>query len=308
MDITLQVVPQYSEIIDGHEKSALSADHLKLNKYEGPDDQNFIDVASKIRHLAKKAPGILQQRVQWLLSGDIVIRRDNIEKSPAVIIESISRIRYAEIHQAIKSNRLPGTCAWLSRKPPYQEWLCSSYSSAFWLHGAPGSGKTKICSWLIDDMTEAEANLAYFYCSRDPQQPELSSCPHVLASLVRQLAWPHGDPFVLPPVKQQCRRVADIYGEDKTPIWNTALSLGILISLTSYYQNLVVVLDGLDELSRVECTKILSSLKCLFEKSACPVKLFIASRDSASVDRVIRTAQKLRISAEDNKADILQFV
>lgn len=44
-----QVVDQSSAVIDGYDNTGLPVDHLKLNKFYGPDDDNFQKVANVVK-------------------------------------------------------------------------------------------------------------------------------------------------------------------------------------------------------------------------------------------------------------------
>src|SRR6202023_1408526 len=72
-------------------------------------------------------------------------------------------------------NRAPGlhelhTGRWLTRSPAYRGWLNGS-NRFLWLHGIPGSGKTILASFVIEDVKDIcqqsavnRQGWAYYYC------------------------------------------------------------------------------------------------------------------------------------------------
>lgn len=60
------------------------------------------------------------------------------------ILEWLSTVPYEQHHQNICKDRLQMSGRWLLEKPEFASWRSSSVSSILWLHGIPGSGKTKL--------------------------------------------------------------------------------------------------------------------------------------------------------------------
>ena len=51
---------------------------------------------------------------------------------------------YAKYHKENRRQVLEGTGQWLLRDPVFRMWKDNSASSLLWLHGIPGSGKSKL--------------------------------------------------------------------------------------------------------------------------------------------------------------------
>ncbi|KAF8260289.1 hypothetical protein EI94DRAFT_916506 [Lactarius quietus] len=97
--------------------------------------------------------------------------------------------------------------AWLFKADVFEDWM--SNGSLLWVHGKPGSGKTILCSAIIQHITKirhaGKATLAYFYF--DFRDEEKQNVRNVLTSLLVQLSaysepccdiiyrlyWTHGD-------------------------------------------------------------------------------------------------------------------
>jgi len=51
---------------------------------------------------------------------------------------------YMQHHEQTKEGVLSGTGQWLLSDPLFEKWKKESASSILWLHGIPGSGKSKL--------------------------------------------------------------------------------------------------------------------------------------------------------------------
>ncbi|KAL3302228.1 Pfs domain-containing protein [Colletotrichum asianum] len=60
------------------------------------------------------------------------------------ILTWISKEPYEQHHTLNKSEVLEGTGRWLLEDEVFQSWKNSEASSILWLHGIPGSGKSKL--------------------------------------------------------------------------------------------------------------------------------------------------------------------
>ena len=56
-----QVVDEESACLDYH-KYGLDSDHLRLNKYSGPEDPSFVRVSQEIAQICQKAKDLLKGR------------------------------------------------------------------------------------------------------------------------------------------------------------------------------------------------------------------------------------------------------
>jgi hypothetical protein len=60
------------------------------------------------------------------------------------ILQWLSPEPYLQHHKQMKKDILPGTGAWFLADPIFEKWKYDSGSSILWLHGIPGSGKSKL--------------------------------------------------------------------------------------------------------------------------------------------------------------------
>ena len=87
----------------------------------------------------------------------------------------------------LQKQRDPGSCWWLLRKGIYHEWLTNANSTVLWVHGIPGSGKSFLASFIIDDIKKRfQTNtVIYFFCSG--RNESKSASISILRSVIYQL-------------------------------------------------------------------------------------------------------------------------
>ena len=233
---------------------------------------------------------------------------DGLERDTrARILKSISSIPYTIHHKNARKGRLEGSGKWLLAKPEYRSWRQSSSSSVLWLHGIPGCGKTKLTSLVIDELGKND-NLAYFYCMRNPAEPQRGKGEQILASLVRQLAGPSSDkPILLPVVAQYEDAIANV-SEFEDQAWTVDESRRVLLELMGEYPSATIVLDALDEVNQEDRQELLDILSGLLQESPNLLKIFISSRDNYEIALHFEGSPNVYIDADDNAGDIASFM
>ncbi|KAF8258090.1 hypothetical protein EI94DRAFT_1816112 [Lactarius quietus] len=91
-------------------------------------------------------------------------------------------------HNIAQKAQLKGSAVWLFQGNIIIEW--KSTGSLLWVYGKPGSGKSVICSSIVEDIMAicetGSAIMAYFYF--DFKDLDKQTCHHLLLSLVSQLS------------------------------------------------------------------------------------------------------------------------
>jgi len=92
-------------------------------------------------------------------------------------------------HGHLREERQITSGQWILNDPLYNQWRISANSS-LWIHGIPGSGKTFICSRIIDDNAEycnvLDSN-AFVYFYFDSTDSLLQQPSELLRSMILQL-------------------------------------------------------------------------------------------------------------------------
>ncbi|KAK7940733.1 uncharacterized protein PG986_013120 [Apiospora aurea] len=228
-------------------------------------------------------------------------------ESRVKILRAISTIPYATHHKVASQGRLPGSRQWLLNKEVYTSWRASSSSSVLWLHGIPGSGKTKLATLVVDDLKASE-HIAFFYCMRNPSEPFRTLCQPILASLVRQLASVDPSKPLLPPVVSQYQDALDDYIGFEDQSWTVDDCRRVLTELSNEYPAVTIVVDALDEVDGEDRQELMDALGELIQESTSLVKIFISSRDNADIALSLQGSPNVYIEADDNAIDIEAFI
>ncbi|RDW68744.1 uncharacterized protein DSM5745_08504 [Aspergillus mulundensis] len=193
---------------------------------------------------------------------------------------------YKKHHNKTRKDFLAGTGTWLLTHPLYKECKDSSASSLLWLHGIPGSGKSKLVSLDIKDFLLECKNgrsppPAYFYCSRNPAEPGRSNPDNILASIARQLARANGVGQLLAPVTTRCRE------EEKEGFPAGQLELHdcrrLILEILPFY-SAVIVIDALDECDLERRYELLEVLDDVLNESSTLIRMLVSSRDDQDLD------------------------
>lgn len=117
------------------------------------------------------------------------------------LLRWLSSTQYRAHHQTMARDLLPQSGAWLFDSIEYRTWEPSQASCILWLHGIPGSGKSKLVSVVVNhllkviahenadvDSPEREISLAYFYCEKNRAEADRSDPDNILRCILKQLA------------------------------------------------------------------------------------------------------------------------
>lgn len=223
------------------------------------------------------------------------------------ILRAISNIPHGTHHKMASKGRVEGTGAWFTKRTEFKEWRASSWSSVLWLHGIPGSGKTKLTSLVIDELVGHE-HVAYFYCMRNPVEPQRAQCDRILGSLVRQLASVGPNQPILGPVAKCYEDAIEGAGDFEDQAWTTDESVEVLLQLFDEYPAVTLVLDALDEVNQESRQELLDALGNLIRESTSLVRIFISSRSNYDIALSLTGAPNIYIGADDNAEDISSFM
>ncbi|KKO96727.1 hypothetical protein THAR02_11168 [Trichoderma harzianum] len=234
--------------------------------------------------------------------------QDGIEQQTRTqILKAISTIPYGVHHKTASKGRLEGSGRWLLNKSAFIGWRKRSNSSVLWLHGIPGSGKTKLASLVVDEVKGKEP-MAYFYCLRNPAEPHRAQCDKILASFVRQLASLTPSDPILPPVKKYYEDAIEGFVGFEDQIWTSNECVEVLIQLVDEYPAVTFVLDALDEVDQEDRQELLDALNRIIQESNSLVRVFISSRSNYDIAFYLKGTPNIYIEADDNAEDISTFM
>ncbi|KAI9772775.1 MAG: hypothetical protein M1839_002320 [Geoglossum umbratile] len=198
-------------------------------------------------------------------------------------------------HRVSRGKHEPNTANWIFDLREFQSWASNSGES-LWLHGIPGAGKTVLCSTIIDRMQErcqqdSSARVAYYYFDfADSKKQTLTS---FLKSIIYQLA------SVEEVVSES---VAELYSKhDGLQEPRPDELLEVLISELAHPQTTYLLIDALDECSRIERQNFLDG----FLKYSLPSNLnvLITSRKEPDIEEALRDSFSHNICIQSSMID-----
>ncbi|KAI7786820.1 hypothetical protein LA080_002290 [Diaporthe eres] len=290
----VMIVPKVDAILNyPHEQSSLLyGDHRSICKFSSVQDSNFVAVWQAVAACIAKLQKQQTRRPPSLLSqsNDDLSRYLNIWEPP---VDDFYRV---------KSDRLPGSCQWLSDNPSYQGWLGASTSKMYWLRGPPGCGKSYAAGCAIEGLeTQHKRCCYYFFVYGDRTRSLMES---FLLSMTWQMA------ALYPEIQRRILRICSrdpgvAKSGDHRTLLRKFWEQGILqsgIGEETYW-----VIDAFDECRHgQELAKFLLRAE---EKSRGMIKIFITTR-SAYADYHIPDSRVLGhdINTDDIQSDIARYL
>jgi nucleoside-triphosphatase THEP1 len=238
-----------------------------------------------------------------------------VNQKPDSLHNWISRIEYWKHHKIVFDDLHPGSGEWLLNKNEFESWESSTQTSVLWLHGIPGSGKSKLVSKVIDYLKpkyKSNGTFAYFYCTRNPAEDERSRPKEVIRSILRQVGFTGTDPKVLKPALASLRTAkeeeAKEHGSEVVEPLNPKECVDTLIKILQG-STTVIVIDAIDELKSEERHEFYKTLsRILNDVDQGVVRVFLSSRDDQDIVHQLSKHANVYISAADNQYDVEEFV
>ncbi|KAI9443873.1 hypothetical protein H4582DRAFT_1846239 [Lactarius indigo] len=204
-----------------------------------------------------------------------------------------------------------GTAEWFCKGNTFEEWKATG--SLLWIHGKPGSGKSILCSAIINDIDALNkaglASMAYFYF--DFRDLAKQSRRDLLRSLLIQLSH-SSDPFC-----DILSRLYDAYGKGTRQPSDKALMNCLKEMLTLPNQRPVyLIMDALDECpntSGIPSTRelVLDVVKELVELRVSSLRICVTSRSEVDIQYAIGRLTLRSVSLHDEsgqESDIAEYI
>ncbi|PWO21513.1 SPS1, Serinethreonine protein kinase [Pyrenophora tritici-repentis] len=227
------------------------------------------------------------------------------------IVQWLSPEPYIQHHKQNMQGVLTGTGQWLLADPIFKRWKDDSASSILWLHGIPGSGKSKLVSVVIEEAVARykagdSPQPVFFYCSRNPAELTRSEPQAILASLARQLSCLEpGKPLLEPSVSLYREKEAEGFASGPLQMDET---LNLVLQLIAQYPLTTIVIDAMDECDPQKRHELLKALEKILQNSSSLVKIFVSSRNDQDIVLRLRNYPNLEIDSRRNCDDIARFV
>lgn len=194
-------------------------------------------------------------------------------------------------HNKARKKHQATTGEWFLQSKNFTQWIKSTKSS-LWLYGKAGSGKTILCSTVIEHILalsrSSNLHCAYFYFDFEYKW----NVDDMLRSVIAQVCRSIGS---LP------RRLHQLYEEclrgQRQPFTPSLIEI---IQLLTKSTQIVLILDALDECgAEPERVDLLEALEELV-KGSDGLKLLVASRNENDIERVLKPVFDDLIGLEEN--------
>ncbi|KAF8494847.1 hypothetical protein F5888DRAFT_606179 [Russula emetica] len=214
-------------------------------------------------------------------------------------------------HNIACGTRHKKMASWFFQGSIFQEW--KSAGSLLWVHGKPGSGKSVLCSTVIQDIKAmckaGNASMAYFYFDfRDANKQGLRD---LLLSLLMQLS-ASSNP--------RCDILSDLYfahdeGKEQPSDTTLAKCLKEMLALPDRCP-IYLIIDALDESSNTSGIpspreKVLELVNELVELCLAHLRICVTSRPEIDIRDVLAPLTSSQVSLHDQtgqKKDIVEYV
>ncbi|KAI4117701.1 MAG: hypothetical protein LQ345_002125 [Seirophora villosa] len=205
--------------------------------------------------------------------------------------------------------------SWLRQKAEYVDWKASSISSILWIHGIPGSGKSKLLSTVVQGLIEGKAQpiptsaVAYFYCTRDTAEPQRADPDEVMRAVLKQLACFNASQPIHPAVMREYdKRKKDADEDGLDPLQLSLHDCNDLVLEITDQLPAIIIIDALDECDPLRRHKLLKALRHIVVKSNNLVKVLVSSRDDEDIGCQLNNVPNVYIRSDDNSIDVERYI
>lgn len=222
----------------GETSKALDADHHNVCKYDGPHDPNYILVRNVLKSLMLKVLTSSGPSNETNMSN----RRQSRDLKSLLAMTDLPDVDYI----FFRDRWAEGTSQWILEDEKYLTWFnpaeTSNRSSILWLYGGPGSGKSVLSSFVIDDIIKQHLPCQYFFIRSDDQKKRSLSL--LLRCLAYQLS--RSMPEFLERALDVADEGIDFETADARTVWER-LFKSLLFRLQDIPKPLYWIIDGVDE-------------------------------------------------------------
>ncbi|KAH8688529.1 hypothetical protein BGZ61DRAFT_494602 [Ilyonectria robusta] len=264
---------------------------------------SLIDQEANSRNIAE-ARKMREDIRTWREESQSQVRREEVEQNAKQYESITSWLRINESDQlaifdsiSSEATEYQGTCGWILANPKVRSWADSKPDTpALWLKGSAGTGKSVLCTQLINFMKGSKFVVHHFCTYRYASSIMYEK---ILMSLVLQLLRKDDDP------------VAHVYKsyvlEKKSPTTAVLEQLlrTLLLSMSSdpnQAEYIWIIIDGLDECELDKQMRLVLLINQLTSKPSLPgstvCKVLISSRAPSESLQRLRKKQTISLAEE----------
>ena len=219
------------------------------------------------------------------------------------ILRWLSPVDPSENHNDACSKHEPGTGAWLIESDIFQSWL-GEQDEVLWLHGIPGSGKSILCSTIVEhvkNICEQTLSLGYAYFYFDFKESAKQNVENLYRSLLAQFSAQQDS---IPP------EVQDLYEAAKTQSYAPKLEkiMRTLLAVLKQFDRAYILIDALDECS--ERVLLMQHIQNLVKVKARNWNLLLTSRREQDIETELEgtVTRNVGIQTGDTSQDVRTLI
>ncbi|RDW64629.1 hypothetical protein BP6252_10280 [Coleophoma cylindrospora] len=287
------LVSQDSACLDTFERKPLDATHSRMNKFDHPENSNFVLVKAAVRGLTSKTIAIDEQRKNDLDSQALQECLDRLQGTdPELVMAMI---------EDLKDPLLKDCSSWILEDRNLQLWQDTDTCPLLWIKGDPGKGKTMLMISLVRELSKIPGTppMTFFFCQNT--DISLNNAIAILRGLILKLAMNH------PPL---AKFFNEKYGANKNQL-NGPITVYALFDALSYMMEqapgTILLIDALDECNAGPERDSLLKLIAKDAKSSSKAKWLLSSRNYPELSQHLKSEGQM-LSLELNEDHISQAV
>ncbi|KAI0430727.1 ankyrin repeat-containing domain protein [Xylaria sp. FL1042] len=237
----------------------------------------------------------LEDPVIRLVNPAVADERHLAETRHSELFDWISRVPITKHHRLNSDLRMRNSNTWLLDHPVYRSWRNSSASSTLFLQGAAGSGKSILCSAVIDSflnekkLNDLAAPVAYFYCASTQFERERALPSEILRSLLGQLTTGSSNQFAVRSAvivdfeRRLAQSAVDGIEMQKLSVQGC---VNLILQITAT-DPLTIIIDALDEIDDGKRPELIRALGQIVANSLNVVKIFLTGRSDRGLSALL---------------------
>ncbi|KAL9593831.1 MAG: hypothetical protein Q9179_005678, partial [Wetmoreana sp. 5 TL-2023] len=272
--------------------SLLNADHRGVCKFDLPGDPNY----KTLRNAFVTTIDAILSEISQAISETSKLQHNQLVDLTGITEPPVNDL------VALEDLRADGSCGWLMSKQIYSSWRTpwSDSRAIFWLTGNAGSGKSVLCSQIINDLQKQNLRCSYFFFKHGSGvESTIAGC---LRALAYQLA--KSDEAVLRKVLHIEKDALPCTQWDERTLWRK-LFVGCIFKVSKPLPQYWVI-DGLDE-----CPKF-STFVSLTAKAPSCLRMFFTSCTTPEAEKSLVSLGSLvehyQMQGQDTLDDLGIFI
>ncbi|KAI1070812.1 hypothetical protein LB507_006787 [Fusarium sp. FIESC RH6] len=268
----------------------------------------LIDLEANARDIAE-AKAMRENIQRWKEESEDRVRQQDREQNAKQYESIVSWLKTNETDQlaiidSISSDatEYQGTCSWILKNRKVTSWANDKPDTpALWLKGSAGSGKSVLCTQLVNFLKGTKA-VAYHFCSYLYESS--TTFDQVLKSLILQIIRKDGDLVSYVFAHYILERKSSTSATLERLLQKLLASMSNLTNQASY---IWLVIDGLGECEKDRQVRLVRLLNQLISKPVVPgsttCKVLVASRGPSEVLEKLKRKQIISLAEEKGSLD-----